>query len=75
MVSRRLTRLEKQYGVHYTFLFMKPSGEQLTIIAKLIQDGQIKPIVDRVFNFEDAQDAMVYSESGKAKGKLILKIK
>ncbi|MEC0245809.1 NADP-dependent oxidoreductase [Paenibacillus chitinolyticus] len=73
--SRKLTALEKQHNVQYTFLFMKPSGEQLRVIANFIETGKIKPIIDRVFPFEDAQKAMEYAESGRAKGKLILKIK
>lgn len=54
---------------------MKPSGEQLRIIANYIETGKIKPIIDRVLPFEDAQIAMEYVESGRAKGKIILKIR
>ncbi|MFL0497827.1 NADP-dependent oxidoreductase [Priestia megaterium] len=71
--SHKLTALEKKHNVQYTFLFMKPSGEQLRIIANFIETGKIKPIIDRVFPFEDAQKAMEYAESGRAKGKIILK--
>ncbi|WP_057913601.1 NADP-dependent oxidoreductase [Peribacillus muralis] len=73
--SHKLTALEKKHNVQYTFLFMKPSGEQLRIIANFIETGKIKPIIDRVFPFENAQKAMEYAESGRAKGKIILKIK
>lgn len=73
--SHKLTALEKKHNGHYTFLFMKPSGEQLRIIANFIETGKIKPIIDRVFSFEDAQNAMEYAELGRAKGKIILKIK
>ncbi|MFD9625679.1 NADP-dependent oxidoreductase [Peribacillus muralis] len=72
--SHKLTALEKKHNVQYTFLFMKPSGEQLRIIANFIETGKIKPIIDRVFPFENAQKAMEYAESGRAKGKIILKI-
>ena len=73
--SHKLTALEKKHNVQYIFLFMKPSGEQLRIIANFIETGKIKPIIDRVFPFENAQKAMEYAESGRAKGKIILKIK
>lgn len=73
--SHKLTRLEKKHNVQYTFLFMKPSGEQLSIIANFIETGKIKPIIDKVFSFKDAQKAMEYAESGRAKGKIILKIR
>ena len=54
---------------------MKPRGEQLRIIANFIETGKIKPIIDKVFSFKDAQKAMEYAESGRAKGKIILKIR
>ncbi|WP_419392745.1 NADP-dependent oxidoreductase [Cytobacillus praedii] len=73
--SHKLSKLEKKHNVQYTFLFMKPSGEQLRIIADFIETGKIKPIIDRVFPFEDAQKAMEYAETGRAKGKVIVKIK
>ncbi len=73
--SHKLTKLEKKHNVQYSFLFMKPSGEQLRIIANFIETGKIKPIIDQVFPFEDAQKAMEYAESGRAKGKIIVKIK
>ena len=34
---------------------MKPSGDQLRTIANYIEAGKIKPVIDRVFPFEDAQ--------------------
>ncbi|MFD2444094.1 NADP-dependent oxidoreductase [Bacillus sp. CGMCC 1.16607] len=73
--SHKLTALEKKHNVQYTFLFMKPSGEQLRIIANFIESGKIKPVIDRVFSFKDAQKAMEYAESGRAKGKIIVKIR
>ncbi|WHP42654.1 NADP-dependent oxidoreductase [Lysinibacillus boronitolerans] len=75
VASHKLTSLEKKYHAQYSFLFMKPSGEQLRIIADLIEAGKIKPVIDRTFSFEDAQKAMEYAESGRAKGKIIVKMK
>ncbi|HFJ9433598.1 NADP-dependent oxidoreductase [Bacillus thuringiensis] len=75
LASKKLTALEKKHNAQYSFLFMKPSGDQLRTIANYIEAGQIKPVIDRVFPFEDAQKAMEYSESGRAKGKIIEKIK
>lgn len=73
--SYKLTALEKKHHAQYSFLFMKPSGDQLRIIADYIESGKIKPVIDRTFTFEEAQKAMEYAESGRAKGKIIVKIK
>lgn len=67
--------MERKTKVKYSFLFMKPSARQLEIIAEYIESGAIKPVIDRVFPFAEAQRAMEYSELGRAKGKIILKIK
>ncbi|MES9696418.1 NADP-dependent oxidoreductase [Bacillus sp. JJ927] len=75
LASKKLTALEKKHNAQYSFLFMKPSGDQLRTIANYIEAGKIKPVIDRVFPFEEAQKAMEYSESGRAKGKIIVKIK
>ncbi|MDQ0273685.1 NADP-dependent oxidoreductase [Cytobacillus purgationiresistens] len=73
--SYKLTTLEKKHNVQYTFLFMKPNGNQLSTIAKIIESGGINPVIDKVFSFEDIQKAMEYAELGRAKGKIIVKIK
>ena len=54
---------------------MRAQGEQLSQITKLIESGVIKPIVDKVFPFEQTNEAMAYVESGRAKGKVVIKIK
>ena len=54
---------------------MKPSGEQLSHIKKQVEEGKIRPIIDQIIPFEDAQKAINYVETGKAKGKVVLKMK
>ena len=75
IVSRKMATLEKEYKATYHFLFMKPSGEQLSQIKKLVEEGYIRPIVDRIMPFEDSQKAIEYVETGRAKGKVIVKMK
>lgn len=68
-------RLEKQYNVTYTQLFMMPSRQQLDIIRHLVEQGKIKPIIDKIYPFEQTQQALDYSQQGRTKGKVIIKIK
>lgn len=70
--TRPITALEKKYNIRYEFLFMKPSGEQLEIISKLVEDGVITPVIDSIYPFEKTQEALNYSETGRAKGKVII---
>lgn len=75
IVSRKITAIEKKSQTRYHFLFMKPSGEQLKVIKEFIEGGRIKPIIDKVYPLKDAGQAFNYLESGRAKGKVVIKIK
>ena len=54
---------------------MRGEGEQLSKITKLIESGVIKPVMDRVISFEQANEAMSYLERGRAKGKVVVTIR
>jgi NADPH:quinone reductase-like Zn-dependent oxidoreductase len=54
---------------------MKANGVQLRLITRLIEDGAIHPVIDKVFPFESTNEAMAYVEAGHAKGKVVVKIK
>lgn len=68
-------RKAKSRNVGYSFLFKKANGEQLRQIAALVESGAIRPIVDKVFPFASTNDAMAYVESGRAKGKVVIKVR
>lgn len=49
-------------------------GQLLSRVWPLLADGTLRPVIDRVFGFEEAPAAHAYMESGAHMGKLILKI-
>ena len=53
---------------------MRPDGKQLEQLTELIEADKLKPIIDRVIPLEDIQAAFDYSASGRAKGKIIIKM-
>ncbi|TIP93554.1 MAG: NADP-dependent oxidoreductase [Mesorhizobium sp.] len=75
VLSAGIRRRAKRAGVRYSFLFMAANGEQLTKIASLIETGVIRPVIDRVFPLEQTNEALAYIEQGRAKGKVVIKIK
>ncbi|WP_281635397.1 NADP-dependent oxidoreductase [Flavobacterium marginilacus] len=75
LLSRSVRGKAKKLGVNFNFLFMRAEGSQLQQITQLIESGIIKPVIDRTFPFEQTNDAMTYVESGRAKGKVVIKIK
>ena len=74
-LSYGITAKAKRRQAHYSFLFMRARGDQLTEITSLIDDGIIRPIVDRVFPFASTKEAMAYVEAGRAKGKVVVSMK
>jgi NADPH:quinone reductase-like Zn-dependent oxidoreductase len=75
LLSFQTKKLAKQQKTDYSFLFMEANGNQLNEISKLIESGIIKPTIDKIFPFEQTNDALNYVDSGRAKGKVIIKIK
>lgn len=73
--SSGVKKMAKRLSIKYSFLFMRAQGEQLSEITKLIDSGVIRPVIDKVFPFEQTNEAMSYVESGRAKGKVVVKIK
>ena len=68
-------RKAKQLNVTYSFLFMRANGDQLSEITALIDQGIIRPVVERVFPFESTQKAVDFVEKGRAKGKVVVKVR
>ena len=60
--------------MRYRYLFMHPSGSDLEILAKLIDEKKLEVIVDRAFPFGEIKDAFAYLETGRAKGKVVVRI-
>ncbi|WP_421404538.1 NADP-dependent oxidoreductase [Agrobacterium fabrum] len=72
MLSRNILKKAKSRGVDYSFLFMRADGQQLTEIAKLIDAGLIRPVVDKVFPFAQTAEALAYVENGRTRGKVVI---
>lgn len=73
--SLKIRNKAKKLNINYSFLFMKANGRQLEKISTLLESKEIKPVVDKVFSFEQTNNALEYMESGHAKGKVVVKIK
>jgi alcohol dehydrogenase len=73
-VGRKTGRLAKRHRINYRFLFMKSNGEELHQIGELLGRGAIKPHVGRIYDFAEVQQALSYLESGRAKGKIVVRV-
>ena len=74
LLSYRIRRQAKRRGIRYSFVFMRASGEQLAEIGTLVESGAIRPVIDRVFPFAETREALAYVETGRAKGKVVVRV-
>ena len=75
LLSWRIRKQAARQGVSYSFLLMRESGDQLREIAALVDAATIRPVVDQVFPFAATNDAMAYVDKGRAKGKVVVRVK
>lgn len=66
--------LSAQYGVSTSFCFVQANAQQLKEIAALIDDGKMKVEIDSVFSLADVVKAHEKSQSGHARGKIVLQV-
>ena len=62
----------KSHGVRSAFIFIKPSAEILEQLAGLVDAGQVRPVIGAEFALKDAAAAHRLSQSGRARGKIVL---
>jgi NADPH:quinone reductase-like Zn-dependent oxidoreductase len=74
-LSYRVRKQAKRRNASYSFLLMRPAGGQLREISALIDAGTVRPVIDRVFPFESTKEALDYVETGRAKGKVVIKVR
>src|SRR5438093_6198567 len=63
LLSRKIIRQARKRGVEYSFLFVRPDGRQLAEIGELLEAGHIRPVIDKVFPFDQAKEALADRKS------------
>lgn len=74
LLNMKNSSTAKKYKVNYKYLLMHANGEQLGKITKLIEEKKVRPLVDKTFPLKDVKEAFAYQQTGRAKGKIIIKI-
>lgn len=75
LASSGIRNAARRAGVRYAFLFMSANGGQLDKIAELIDQGAIRATVDKVFPFAQTNEALAYVETGRARGKVVVRVR
>jgi NADPH:quinone reductase-like Zn-dependent oxidoreductase len=75
LLSFRVRRTAKSRHTTFAFLFMKANGDQLREISALVEAGVVRPVVDRAFPFSSTNEALAHVETGRARGKVVIRVR
>lgn len=67
--------LAEARNVTFHQFFMKPDGQQLAEVARLLADGTVRPVLDSTFGLDDVAEAYEYARSGAANGKIAITVR
>jgi NADPH:quinone reductase-like Zn-dependent oxidoreductase len=56
------------------FLAAKSNQKDLEFIAKLVEDGRVRPVIDRRYSLDKTADAIRYLSEGHARGKVVINV-
>lgn len=62
-------------GVSVYHVLRESEGQMLDAVTRYIDEGAIRPVIDRVFPLEEIADAHAYSESERARGKIVIAVR
>ncbi|WP_049575362.1 NADP-dependent oxidoreductase [Nocardiopsis sp. SBT366] len=74
MMSAGVRRQARKLGVTYEFLFMRADGDQLRRIGALVDAGELRPVVGKVFPFEQTPQALRALARGGIRGKAVISL-
>jgi NADPH:quinone reductase-like Zn-dependent oxidoreductase len=74
IVSAPSEEKAKEMGVRSSYLFIGPNVAALNELAILVDSGQLRPVIAAEFALEDVKLAHAHSESGRARGKIVLRV-
>jgi NADPH:quinone reductase-like Zn-dependent oxidoreductase len=58
----------------FKFYIAKLLQSDLTVLRDLMQEGKVKPVIDREYPISETTEALGYLEEGHARGKVVIKI-
>ena len=61
-------------GQEFTMMIAEFNQEDLTILANLMREGRITPVIDRSYDLSEVPEAIRYSEEGHARGKIVINL-
>jgi NADPH:quinone reductase-like Zn-dependent oxidoreductase len=66
--------LARQHEVRASYFIVEPDREQLAELARRIDAGRLRVVIDRVFPLAEARSAFEYARSAHHRGKIVLDV-
>ena len=73
-ISAKIRHQARRKGVSYRLMLMHSSGDDLDLLSRLVDEGRLKPLIDRVLPFQQIADGLADVEEGHAKGKVVVRL-
>jgi NADPH:quinone reductase-like Zn-dependent oxidoreductase len=61
-------------GVEATYFVVEPDRDQLAEVSTLVDRGELRPAIDRVYELDDARAAFERSMAGGKRGKVVISV-
>jgi NADPH:quinone reductase-like Zn-dependent oxidoreductase len=74
IVSPPSPEMAKEYGVRQAFVFIEPNATELADLAQLVDSGKLRPVVETILPLAEARHGQEISQSGHARGKIVLRV-
>ncbi len=75
LAGKKYDKEAEKQGKKYKFLFVRADGSMLKKITKIIEDNNIKPLIDEhTFSLDNIDDALNLLAKGNINGKIIVEI-
>ncbi|MDM7929841.1 NADP-dependent oxidoreductase [Blastomonas fulva] len=73
VLSAKIRRKARKRGLDYSFLFMRPDATQLEMIAAMVDQEILRPVIDTILPFGETPAALDRSAAGRARGKIVIR--
>lgn len=75
IINKPSDEIANQYKARSGYIFVQSNGTILETLAHLIDTGKLKPVVGSVFSLDEIKQAQELSQSKRAKGKIVIKVR
>jgi NADPH:quinone reductase-like Zn-dependent oxidoreductase len=73
-MGRKVRQLARVTPADYLYYFTESNGTQLEHMARVVESGDVRPVIDSVYPFEKAVDAIEHAHEGHTRGKVMIQM-